>query len=92
MVVVVAETVAVAGASVTSTMDEVEATGMGGAMMVAATDRRGAWPVRRCRQTVFQCPSLPQCLHSCAACILLSRCCLEPQPLQRPLRALFQMA
>ena len=91
MVVVVAETVAV-GASVTSTMDEVEVTGIGGAMTVAATDRRGAWPVRRWRQTVFQCPSLPQCLHSCAACILLSTCCLEPQPLQRPLRALFQMA
>ena len=46
MVVVVAETVA-AGASVTSTIDEVEATGIGGAMMVAATDLRGVWPVRR---------------------------------------------
>ena len=46
MVVVVAETVAV-GASVTSTMDEVEATGIGGAMTVAATERRDAWPVRR---------------------------------------------
>ena len=40
-VVVVAETVAV-GALVTSTIDEVEATGIGGAMVVAATDRRGA--------------------------------------------------
>ena len=46
MVVVVAETVA-AGASVTSTMVEVEATGIGGARTVAATERRGAWPVRR---------------------------------------------
>ena len=46
MVVVVAETVAV-GASVTSTMDEVEAMGIGGAMTVAATERQGAWPVRR---------------------------------------------
>ena len=91
MVVVVAETVA-AGASVTSTMDEVEVTGIGGAMTVAATDLQGAWPVRRYRQTVFQCPSLPQCLHSCEACTLLSTCCLEPQPLQRPLRALFQIA
>ena len=42
---VVAETVAV-GASVTSTIDEVKATGIGGAMTVAATKRRGAWPVR----------------------------------------------
>ena len=91
MVVVVAETVA-AGASVTSTMDEVEATGIGGAMTVVAMDRWGAWPVRRWRQTVFQCPSLPQCLHSCKACTLLSVCCLELQPLQRPLRALFQIA
>ena len=47
MAVVVAETVAVAGASVTSTMDEVEATGIGGTMKVAATERQGAWPVRR---------------------------------------------
>ena len=45
VVVVVAETVAV-GASVTSTMDEVEAMGIGGAMTVAATDLRDAWPVR----------------------------------------------
>ena len=46
MVVVVAETVAV-GASVTSTIDEVEATGIGSAMTVAATDLRGVWLVRR---------------------------------------------
>ena len=46
MVVVVAETMA-AGVSVTSTIDEVEATGIGGAMTVAATDLRDAWPVRR---------------------------------------------
>ena len=89
---VVAETVAVAGASVMSTMDEVEAMGIGGTMTVVATDRRGAWPVRRCRQTVFQCPSLPQCLHSYEACTLLSVYYLEPQPLQCPLRALFQIA
>ena len=45
---VVAETVAVVvGASVTSTMDEVEATGIGRAMTVVATDLRGVWPVRR---------------------------------------------
>ena len=44
--VVVAETVAVAGASMTSTMDEVEATEIGGTMMVAATEWQGAWPVR----------------------------------------------
>ena len=49
---VVAETVAV-GASVTSTMDEVEAMEIGGARTVVATDLRGAWPVRHCRQTVF---------------------------------------
>ena len=90
MVVVVMETVAV-GVSVTSTMDEVEATGIGSAM-VAVMDLWGAWPVRRCRQTVFQCLSLPQCLHSCKAYTLLSVCCLEPQPLQCPLRALFQIA
>ena len=45
VVVVVAETVAM-GTSVTSTIDEVEATGIGGAMTVAVTDRRGVWPVR----------------------------------------------
>ena len=45
VVVVVAETVAVGG-SVTSTIDEVEATEIGSAMTVAATDLQGAWPVR----------------------------------------------
>ena len=89
MVVVVAEMVAVVRVLVMSTMDEVEVMGIGGTTMAAATDLRGAWPMRRCRQTVFQCLSLPQCLHSCEACTLLSVCCLEPQPLQRPLRALF---
>ena len=47
VVVVVAETVAIVGASVTSMIDEVEATGIGGAMTVAATDLRGVWLVRR---------------------------------------------
>ena len=46
VVVVMAETVAMAEVSVTLTMDEVEATGIGGTMTVAATDLRGAWPVR----------------------------------------------
>ena len=50
---VVVETVAVAGVSVMSTMDEVEATEIGGATMVAATDLWSAWPMRRWRQTVF---------------------------------------
>ena len=46
VVVVMAETVAM-GASGMSTMNEVEVTGIGGAMMVAAIDQRGVWPVRR---------------------------------------------
>ena len=46
VVVVVVETVA-AGASVTSMIDKVEATGIGGVMTVVATDLRGVWLVRR---------------------------------------------
>ena len=50
--VVVAETVAIAGCwSGTSTMDEVEARGMGAAT-VAETFLHAVWPVRRMRQTV----------------------------------------
>ena len=43
--VVVAEIVAM-GMLVTLTMDEIEATEIGSAMTMAATDLRGAWPVR----------------------------------------------